>query len=324
MSDIVVYNDGEIELKVSVESDTIWLNAEDIAKIFYVQRPAIVKHINNIYKDEELSQNLTCSKMEQVAKDGKLRKVNLYNLEMIISVGYRVNSKKATKFRQWATSVLKSYIVSGYAINQKKLAQKGLKELDQTINLLKQTIDSSELNLIEAKGLLDVIIGYSKTWSLLQGYDENSLLINPKANQNGFVLEIDEALEAIKSLKSSLVKKARRVSFLVDKRQMNSVEFLAIYIYQTFDGVDLIPSIEEKAAHLLYYIIKDHPFSDGNKRIGAFMFILFLSKNSLLYKPNKELKINDNALTALALMTAKSEPNQKDIIIKLIVNLLGD
>ncbi|CUU91402.1 virulence protein RhuM/Fic/DOC family protein [Campylobacter hyointestinalis] len=323
MSDIVVYNDGEIELKVSVESDTIWLNAEDIAKIFYVQRPAIVKHINNIYKDEELSQNLTCSKMEQVAKDGKLRKVNLYNLEMIISVGYRVNSKKATKFRQWATSVLKSYIVSGYAINQKKLAQKGLKELDQTINLLKQTIDSSELNLIEAKGLLDVIIGYSKTWSLLQGYDENSLLINPKANQNGFVLEIDEALEAIKSLKSSLVKKGE-ASELFGRQKANEFGGILGNIYQTFGGVDLIPSIEEKAAHLLYYIIKDHPFSDGNKRIGAFMFILFLSKNSLLYKPNKELKINDNALTALALMTAKSEPNQKDIIIKLIVNLLGD
>lgn len=251
MSDIVVYNDGEIELKVSVESDTIWLNAEDIAKIFYVQRPAIVKHINNIYKDEELSQNLTCSKMEQVAKDGKLRKVNLYNLEMIISVGYRVNSKKATKFRQWATSVLKSYIVSGYAINQKKLAQKGLKELDQTINLLKQTIDSSELNLIEAKGLLDVIIGYSKTWSLLQGYDENSLLINPKANQNGFVLEIDEALEAIKSLKSSLVKKGE-ASELFGIQKANEFGGILGNIYQTFGGVDLIPSIEEKAAHLLY------------------------------------------------------------------------
>lgn len=170
---------------------------------------------------------------------------------MIISVGYRVNSKKAIKFRQWATSVLKSYIVSGYAINQKKLAQKGLKELDQTINLLKQTIDSSELNLIEAKGLLDVIIGYSKTWSLLQGYDENSLLINPKANQNGFVLEIDEALEAIKSLKSSLVKKGE-ASELFGIQKANEFGGILGNIYQTFGGVDLIPSIEEKAAHLLY------------------------------------------------------------------------
>ncbi len=326
-SDIIIYKDinGEIKLDVSLENDTVWLSQKQMSLLFDVNVPAINKHIKNILADGELNSS-TISKMETVQKEGKRevkREVEFYNLDMIISLGYRVNSKRATSFRVWATKVLKEYLVNGYAVNQKRLEQKGLKELNETISLLQNTISQSELELHEAKGLLDVILNYSRTWSLLQGYDEDSLHVNIEPKEAKFVLDFDEAKEAIAQLKSELMRKGEATE-LFGREKAGEFGGMVRNIYQTFGGVDLLPSVEEKAANLLYYIIKGHPFNDGNKRIGAFMFILFLSKNNMLYKNSGELKINDNALVALSLMTAKSDPQQKETVINLIVNILGE
>ena len=320
---IVIYEDvnGEIKLDVSLENDTLWLSQKQLEVLFDRDKSVISRHIKNIFKDEELDKNSVVAKNATTATDGKIYQVEYYNLDMIISLGYRVNSKRATSFRVWATKILKDYIINGYSINNKRLQQKGLKELNETISLLKNTISNAQIELNEAKGLLDVILNYSRTWTLLQGYDEDSLKINFVAKEAKFILDSDEAKNYIAQLKDELIKKGEATE-LFGREKAGEFEGILRNIYQTFGGVDLLESVEEKAANLLYYIIKGHPFNDGNKRIGAFMFILFLSKNNMLYKSNGELKINDNALVALSLMTAKSDPKQKDTIINLIVNIL--
>ena len=320
---IVIYEDanGEIKLDVSLENDTLWLSQKQLEVLFDRDKSVISRHIKNIFKDEELDKNSVVAKNATTATDGKIYQVEYYNLDMIISLGYRVNSKRATSFRVWATKILKDYIINGYSINNKRLQQKGLKELNETISLLKDTISNAQIELNEAKGLLDVILNYSRTWTLLQGYDEDSLKINFVAKEAKFILDSDEAKNYIAQLKDELIKKGEATE-LFGREKAGEFEGILRNIYQTFGGIDLLESVEEKAANLLYYIIKGHPFNDGNKRIGAFMFILFLSKNNMLYKSNGELKINDNALVALSLMTAKSDPKQKDTIINLIVNIL--
>jgi prophage antirepressor-like protein len=201
MSNIVIYEDGNVSLELSIEDKTIWLNAEDIASIFGVNRPAIVKHIGNIYKSEELVKEATCAILEQVAKDGRNRKINYYNLDIIISVGYRVNSTKATRFRKWATDVLNRYLIQGFALNKDKLKQQKLQELDQTIQLIKQSLQNNTINPNEAKGFGEIISSYAKSWALLQGYDDQSLEDITQTKESKFVLEYDEAKEAIAELK---------------------------------------------------------------------------------------------------------------------------
>ena len=320
---IVIYEDanGEIKLDVSLEKDTLWLSQKQLEVLFDRDKSVMSRHIKNIFKDEELDKNSVVAKNATTATDGKIYQVEYYNLDMIISLGYRVNSKRATSFRVWATKILKDYIINGYSINNKRLQQKGLKELNETISLLKDTISNAQIELNEAKGLLDVILNYSRTWTLLQGYDEDSLKIDFVSKEAKFILDSDEAKNYIAQLKDELIKKGEATE-LFGREKAGEFEGILRNIYQTFGGIDLLESVEEKAANLLYYIIKGHPFNDGNKRIGAFMFILFLSKNNMLYKSNGELKINDNALVALSLMTAKSDPKQKDTIINLIVNIL--
>ena len=320
---IVIYQsgDGTIGLDVELKDETVWLNQSQMAELFGTKQPAISKHLSNIFKSGELEKNSVHSILEYTAKDGKSYKTAFYNLDVIISIGYRVNSQRATQFRIWATDVLKEYIVKGYSINQKRLSQKGLDELNRTMELLRSTVEESDIGLDEAKGMLDVIINYSRTWSLLQGYDEDSLPVYHPATEQKFILDFDEAKEAIVHLKKELMQKDE-ASELFGREKAGEFDGIVRNIYQTFGGNELLPSVEEKAANLLYYIIKDHPFNDGNKRIGAFLFILFLSKNRELYKSSGELKINDNALVALALMTATSLPSQKDTVVRLIVNML--
>lgn len=321
MKDIIIYEDGNVSLELSLENKTIWLDANDIASIFDVNRPAIVKHIGNIYKSFELDKESTCSILEQVAKDGKKRKKNYYNLDMIISVGYRVNSKKATYFRKWATNVLNKYLIDGYAINKDKLQQQKLNELNETLKLIKDSLQTNQLSTNEAKGFAEIISNYAKSWALLQGYDEQSLEELTQTKEERFILDYEEAKEAIALFKDTLISKGE-ASELFGKEKAGEFKGNLLNIYQTFGGIELLASIEQKASNLLYYIIKGHPFNDGNKRIGAYLFILFLSKNRALYKKNMELKINDNALASLALLVATSKPEQKDIIIKLIMNML--
>lgn len=321
MSNIVIYEDGNVNLELSIEDKTIWLNAEDIASIFGVNRPAIVKHIGNIYKSEELVKEATCSILEQVAKDGRNRKINYYNLDMIISVGYRVNSTKATRFRKWATDVLNRYLIQGFALNKDKLKQQKLQELDQTIQLIKQSLQNNAINTNEAKGFVEIISSYAKSWALLQGYDDQSLEDITQTKESKFILEYDEAKEAIAELKNILIAKGEATE-LFGQEKAGELKGNIHNIYQSFGGTDLLPSLESKAANLLYYIIKGHPFNDGNKRIGAYLFVLFLHKNAMLYKPNGETRINDNALASIALLVAQSAPSQKEIIIKLVMNML--
>lgn len=318
MSEIVIYEDGNIELAISFEEETFWLRQSEISELFGKDRTVITRHINKILKDEEVDEKSNVQKMHIANSD---RPVKFYSLDIVLAVGYRTNSSKAIKFRTWATKVLKEHLIQGYSLNQKRLQQKGLQEFNQTIALLQTTIQGDTLACDEAKGLLDVIVGYGRSWSLLEGYDEDALEIPHYQQEAKFILDYDEAKEAIVGLKKELVSK-NEASALFGREKAGEFDGVIGNVYQTFGGDDLIPSVEEKAAHLLYYIIKDHPFVDGNKRIGAFLFILFLQKNGILYRASGEAKINDNALVALALMTAKSLPEQKSTVIALVVNML--
>jgi len=323
MCNILIFKDGEIELPVTLKKETVWLTQKQIAELFGVQKAAISKHLKNIFTTDELDEESTVSKMETVQKEGNRvvkRVLDYYNLDAIIAVGYRVNSKKATKFRQWATKVLKEYIIKGYALNQKRIEQR-FDEFKREIELLTKVIKTKDLKEIEAKGFLEIITKYAKSWILLNKYDEQNLEI-PKGKEAKFALDYDEAIKAVKELKKELIAKKEATEIFGIERE-KSFKAAIRNIYQTFGGTDLLPTVEEKAANLFYYIVKDHPFVDGNKRIGSFLFILFLSKNDYLYDKNGELKINENALVALALLIATSKPQEKDLIIKLIVNLIN-
>jgi death-on-curing family protein len=321
--EVIIYTSKEgPKLEVRLEKDTVWLDAHLIAKLFGVNRPAIVKHINNIYKTSELDKKSTCSILEQVAADGKIRKMNLYNLDMIISVGYRVNSKRATAFRIWATKTLKEHLIKGYTVDEKRLlqAQDNLKNLQETISLLQEK--SKHKSLVgQENEILDLLSNYAKTLTLLEHYDQEKIEL-VKKEKGKFIIKGEEANMVIQTLKKELTNK-KEASDLFGIDTSNKLKGILGNIYQTFGGKELYPSLEEKAAHLLYFIIKDHPFTDGNKRIASFLFVYFLDKNGYLYKSNGEKKINDNALTSLTLLIAISSPNEKDKFIKLITNLLA-
>ena len=327
MSDIVIYEDGNVELKATVEKESIWLSQKQMEELFGRERSVISKHIRNIFKEKELEEDMVCANFAHTTQHGAIegktqtKNIKYYNLDVIISVGYRVKSKKGTQFRIWATKILKDYLIKGYALNQKRLQQQKLEELDQTIGLIKQGLKNNQLSIAEAKGFVEIISDYAKSWALLQGYDEQSLQEMIESKDEKFILDYDEAKEAINELKKALIAKGE-ASKLFGQEKAGEFKGNLLNIYQSFGGVDLLPSLESKAANLLYYIIKGHPFNDGNKRIGAYLFVLFLHKNGILYKANGEPKINDNALASIALLVAQSHPDQKEIIIKLVMNML--
>jgi len=324
MSDIVIYEDGTVELSATVENETVWLSQKQMGELFGKSTKTINEHIGNIFKEGELEKNATIRKFRIVQTEGNReveREIDFYNLDVIISVGYRVKSKQGTQFRIWANKILKEYLINGYVLNQKKLQQKKLDELDKTIQLIKQGLQNQELSSSEAKGFVEIIGNYAKSWALLQGYDEQSLQEVVEHTEQKFILDYGEALEAIAELKRVLVNKGEATQ-LFGQEKAGEFKGNLLNIYQSFGGEELLPSVEQKAANLLYYVIKGHPFNDGNKRIGAYLFVLFLHKNGILHKPNGEPKINDNALASLALLVATSAPEQKDIIIKLVMNML--
>ncbi|MEJ7822137.1 MAG: virulence protein RhuM/Fic/DOC family protein [Chitinophagaceae bacterium] len=323
MSAIEIYkgNDGQTQIEVQFEKDTVWLNQPQLAELFQGSRSSIVEHIKNIYKEKELEEEATCRKFRQVRKEGDRkveRNIDHYNLDLIISVGYRINSKRGTQFRQWATGRLKDYLVKGYAINQKRLQQ-----LQQVVNIIQQSGDTKELSVTETKGLLDIITNYTRSFILLNQFDSNNLS-EAQLNENiTYAIDYSDAIKAIDILKKQLLKK-RKASSLFGNQKDKSFGGILESIVQTFDGNNLYPSIEEQAAHLLYFVIKNHPFSDGNKRIGAFLFIWFLEKNKHRFKNNGEVKINDNGLVALALLVAQSDPADKELMVQLIINLINN
>lgn len=321
--EIIIYKskDGP-KIDVHLEEDSVWLDAHLMAKLFDVKRPAVVKHISNIYRSKELGKNSTCSVLEQVAADGKIRKMNLYNLDVIISVGYRVNSQRATQFRIWATKTLKKHLVNGYTINEKRLlsVRNNLNELTTTIVYLKEKA-GNELLTGQVQEILSLLADYSKSLSLLDQYDRDNLILLKKFKEK-YKINYQDASAVIKKIKEDLISK-KEASQLFGQETGDRFKAILGNIYQSFSGKDLYSSLEEKAAHLLYFIIKDHPFADGNKRIASFLFIYYLGKNEFLYKQSGEKKINDNALATLALLIAVSAPKEKDKMVKMVTNLLS-
>ncbi len=324
--EILIYQapDGQTSIDVKLEKDTVWLNQYQMADLFDTDRTSIVKHIKNIYKSEELSELATCAKIAQVRQEGNRnikRDIEHYNLDLIISVGYRVNSKRGTQFRVWANEVLKSYLIKGYAINERLLKAQSsqLDDLKQAVKLLANVIDTKNLNTDEATGLLKVITDYTYALDILDKYDHQSLEIKSTTRKELFQITYLEAIKAIKGLHSKF-----GGSTLFGNEKDESFQGSLAAIYQTFGGEDVYPSVEEKAANLLYFVIKNHSFSDGNKRIAAFLFVWFLEKNSILYKQDGSRKIADNALVALTLMIAESKPDEKDMMVKVVVNLINN
>ncbi len=323
MSEIIIYQTPEkqTEVEVRFDQETLWLNQYQLAELFDTDRTSILKHLQKIYSEGELEEISTCAKFAQVRLEGK-RKVNRevlhYNLDAILSVGYRVNSKRGTQFRQWATQRLKDYLVNGVAINNKRLEQ-----LHKVVEIITQSGHTDTLQLSEAKGLLDILSSYTRSFILLNQFD-SSKLEHQNLNENiTYEIQYDEAKSAITHLKSQLIAKNEATGLFGNEKD-NGFRSSLESIIQTFDGKYLYPSIEEQAAHLLYFVIKNHSFSDGNKRIGAFLFIWFLEKNKHRFKKSGELKINDNGLVALALLVAQSNPGDKESMIQLIINLINE
>ena len=311
--DLVRFTDDDYELDVRADSEneTVWLTQDEMAKLFGVDRTRIVRHVNNIYKEEELEKSSTCAENAQVQKEGNRtvkRIISLYNLDMIISVGYRVKSLRGIAFRRWANKILKDYLIKGYAINQKRL-----ENLNKTIDIQNRMLAYS-LN-IDKEELAKVINEYTRALNLLDNYDHQTL-VKPKGEVSSYVMTYEEAREIIDSMKFSDMSDV----FGVEKEQ-GKLNGIIAQVYQNVFGQELYPSIEEKAAHLLYFLVKDHPFADGCKRIAAALFIDFLYKNNHLYRNNKQI-ISNEALVAITILTAESSPSEMDIIVKLIMNLL--
>jgi prophage maintenance system killer protein len=323
---IVIYQtpSGAVEVRLDASNETIFLTQQQVGTLFNVQKAAISKHIKNIFDTDELDKKSTVSILETVQKEGKRtvkRKVEYYNLDLILSIGYRVNSTNATKFRQWATKTLRKYIINGYAINEKRLleAKNRFYELQEAVLFL-QKQSKKELLKGQETEILNILADYSKTLSLLEQYDKGKLK-EEKGKKTKFVLRYDECVLIITELKKELITK-KEAGDLFGQERGGSFEGIIKGLYQTFGKKELYPTIEDKASHLLYLIIKDHPFSDGNKRSAAFLFVYFLDKTNYLFKKSGERKINDNALTALALLIAESDPKEKETMIKIIKNLI--
>jgi prophage maintenance system killer protein len=324
--EVVLYRteDGRTALDVRLAGETVWLTLNQMSDLFARDKSVISRHLHNVFKSKELSRKATVAKNATVQIEGGrkiTREVEYYNLDAIISVGYRVNSKRGTQFRIWATRTLKDHIIRGYTLNERRLREKGLTEAEQAIQLLSRTLTRHNLVNEEGRGVLEVISRYAKSWLLLKEYDEERLAVPEKRRPARITIDYSRARKAIEALKARLTERGEATPLFGQERN-DQLAGIVGSIEQTFDGTPLYPSIEEKAAHLLYFVIKDHPFADGNKRIGSFLFIVFLRENGYLEDASGQTKINDNALVALALLIAESEPRNKELMIRLVMNLL--
>ncbi|MDX1354843.1 MAG: virulence protein RhuM/Fic/DOC family protein [Halomonas venusta] len=317
---IFTSEDGQSHLEVTLEQETVWLSQAQMAELFNTKRPAITKHLSNIYKSGELSEDSTCSILEHVAEHGQRYRTKHYNLDAIISVGYRVSSKRATHFRKWATQVLKEHLVQGYTLNQRRLTERGI-EFEQAVSLLSRTLTNQGLVSTEGEAVARVISDYARSWSLLQGYDEQQLAEVGIKQPGMQPLGLEEALQAIGELKQTLIGKGEATELFGQLRGDGLTSALAT-IEQGFGDELFYPNVATRAAHLLYFVIKNHPLADGNKRCGSFLFLWYLRRNAaLLAKPVEQL-INDNTLVALALLVAESLPDQKTLMIRLIEHFI--
>jgi prophage maintenance system killer protein len=320
MSDIVIYqaDDGHTGLQVQLDQDTVWLTQRQMAELFDKDVRTVNEHLKNIFKEGELEESSVVRKFRTTAADGKSYNTGHYNLDVIISVGYRVKSIQGTRFRQWATRTLHSHIVEGYTVNQQRLEEQSQKfnELHKVVELLSRTLEQQQLISDTGQDVLQVITDYAYALTTLDRYDHGTLAVEATSGPASFMLQYDEAISIVQSMKGDF-------DGLFGREKDQSFKSALGAIYQTFDGKDVYISIEEKAANLLYFIVKNHAFIDGNKRIAAAVFIYFLARNDVLYRPDGSKRLADNALVALTLLIAESRPEEKDSIVKVIVNLIN-
>jgi prophage maintenance system killer protein len=323
--EIVIYkpSKGQAELIVNLKDETVWLSQKQMSGLFKKNTDTIGLHIRNIYKEGELSKKSTTEYFSVVQKEGNrevLRKIQYYNLDVIISVGYRVKSKQGTQFRIWANKVLREYLVKGYVLNENRLKQQTdkVKELEKSLEVFKRIADNYQLDHPEFTGIVRVISDYAYALDILDQYDHKKLKIGKVEKKEEYKINYKDSVELINNLRNKFGS-----SSLFGITKDESFRSTLGTIYQTFDKKELYPSLEEKAAMLLYLAIKNHSFIDGNKRIAAGLFLMFLNRNNYLYREGGEKRIADNALVALCLLVAESNPKEKDIIIKVIINLIN-
>ena len=313
------------KISVPIERESVWLTQQQMALLFDKDLRTINDHILNIYSEKELRKRATIRKFRTVQLEGK-RKVNRtldhYNLDVIISVGYRVKSLQGTQFRIWATKTLRDYILKGYAVNKSRLIDTGMDELERAVNLIKQTLNSKVLTTAESQGILRVITDYAHSWVLMHKYDEGQVKLFAKTKPK-YSLTYADALNFVNELSQTLRQQNIAAKFVGIERDDHGLERIVGSINQTYGGKELYKTVEEKAAHLLYFVIKDHPLIDGNKRSGSLLFIHYLAENGLLFRETGERTINDNTIVALALLISQSHPKDKQIMIHLITNLIG-
>jgi len=325
LGEIVIYkaSDGKTHLDVKLEEETVWLTQAQMVQLFRSTKQNVSLHINNIFKEGELRRNSTVKEYLTVQKEGKRvvnRRIEYYNLDVIISVGYRVKSIRGTQFRIWANTVLKDYLVRGYALNEKRLKEQSekIREIEKTLEIFSNVVEHYQLERDEFSGILKVVTDYTRALDLLDDYDNQRLRIDRTNKDEIFKIDYYSAKMIIRKLKEKF-----GGSSLFGKEKDQSFKGTVGTIYQTFGKKKLYPSIEEKAAHLLYFTIKNHSFIDGNKRIAAALFLWFLEMNNYLYEKNGRKRIADNALVALCLLIAESNPKEKDVIVKVVVNLIN-
>jgi prophage maintenance system killer protein len=321
-SETLIYQseDGALQLPVALENETVWLSQAQMVTLFGRDKSVISRHIRNIFNDQELLSDQVVAKFATTAEDHKTYQVDYYNLDVIISVGYRVKSQQGVKFRQWATQTLKQHLLQGYTINRQRFEQNAV-ELEQALSLINKAIQTPSLTTQTGKGLVDIISRYTQTFLWLQRYDEG-LLTEPTGQVGGDLADLNDALSALNELKLQLIAREEATELFA---RLRSDGLSAIWgnLEQTIFGEPAYATIESKAAHLLYFVVKNHPFVDGNKRSGAFLFVDFLHRNGRLYHPSGEVVINDNGLAAITLLVAESDPAQKETIIRLIMNMLS-
>lgn len=320
---IVIYQteDGQTQIDVRLENDTVWLTQAQMAELFEKTPQNITMHIGNAYKEGELDNESTCKEYLQVQQEGNRkvsRRVKYYDLDVIISVGYRVHSKRGTAFRIWARNIIKDYLVKGYAVNQ-RIHSEQIAELRQLVQMVGRTIQNQQLKSNdENQTLFDIVVDYTYALDTLDDYDYQRLRVGETTQEDKFHATYENAMEAIRTLRDKF-----GGSTLFGNEKDDSFKSSIGQIYQTFGGVELYPSVEEKAAMLLYLVTKNHSFSDGNKRIAATLFLWFLNNNGILYRPDGTKRLADNTLVALTLMIAESKTEEKDVMVKVVVNLIN-
>lgn len=319
-SPITIYQsqDGKTEIDVRLEQDTIWLSQAQMVELFGRERSVITKHIKNVFTEGELDEKSNVQNLHIASSD---KPTKFYNLDVIISVGYRVKSQRGTQFRIWANNVLKQYLIQGYALNEQKLhaEQEKLNDLKRTIALSSRLLHKQALTLQESQSILAVLEKYSHALTVLDDYDHQRLQVIGTKPVEHPKIEYQDAMNQIR-----LWREKEKLGGLFGNEKDNSFKSALETIYQTFDGQELYPSIEEKAANLLYFIVKNHAFSDGNKRIAAAMFVWFLERNAYLYNAVGDKRIADNALVAFTLLIAESKPEEREMIVKVVINLIND